>query len=421
MIYKRAELGDNIGFTSIIDDKFKSRSLAVYFLTELSDKTAAVNNLATGVLTLSNSRYKSFAALSEKLSELYGAGLGSSARKKGNAQILGLRASWLDNKYAIDDEDIGGEMRELIRSCMFEPNVSNGAFDNDSFAIAQKDLLDRIDGEINQKRSYAIYQASKLAFKGEPAEFTGYGSRESASAATPEDAFKAYQELLKTAQIEIYYVSPQKDDSFADMFRENFGNIKREPKNVNIRDHSPLKPEVLTVSEEFDVNQSKMVMFFKTDSEDRYALKMLSIIYGEMPFSKLFLNVREKLSLCYYCTSMSMFTKGAFMVDSGVERSNIDKAKAEILTQLEEIKNGNISDNEIECSLMALDNAVLQITDSPSGYISWFFDCFTDGRFITPEEHFQEFRSVTKERIIKAANSLRPDCVYLMLNKEADA
>ena len=421
MIYKKVELGDNIGFTSIIDAKFKSRSLAVYFLTELSDKTAAVNNLATGVLTLSSSRYKTYAAISEKLSELYGAGLGSSARKKGNAQILSLKASWLDNKYTIDGEDIGGEMRDIIQSCIFEPNVCEGAFDRDSFALAQKDLLDRIDGEINQKRSYAIHQATKLAFKGEPAEFTGYGSRDSASAATPEDAFKAYQELMKTAQIEIYYVSPQEDDSFAEMFRECFGKIEREPKKVRVCDHSPLKPEVLTVSEEFDVNQSKMVMFFKTASEDRFALKMLSIIYGETPFSKLFLNVREKLSLCYYCSSMSVFTKGAFMVDSGVERNNIDKAKAEILTQLEEIKNGNISDNEIECSLMALDNAVLQITDSPSGYISWFFDRFIDGKFITPEEYFQEFRSVTKERIIKAANSLKPDCVYLMLNKEAEA
>ncbi|MCR5599584.1 MAG: insulinase family protein [Ruminococcus sp.] len=418
MIYERVELSDNVGFTSIIDDKFKSCSLAVYFLTELSDKTAAVNNLATGVLTISNSRYKTYADMCEKLSELYGAVLCSVARKKGNAQILGLRASWLDNKYAIDGEDIGGEMRDLIRSCLFSPNVCGEAFDSDSFALAKKDLLDRIDGELNQKNVYAVSQAVKLAFRDEPASCAAYGSRDAASAASPEDAFRAYQEMLRTAQIEIYYVSPQKDDSLAEMFRENFAEIKRSPKPVKISDHSPLKPEPLTVTEEFDVNESKMVMFFKTDSDDRYALKMLSVIYGELPFSKLFLNVREKLSLCYYCSCISMATKGAFMVESGVERSNIEKAKAEILAQLDEMKKGNITDNEINGALMALDNAVLQITDSPSGYISWFFDCFTDGRFITPQEHYKEFAAVTKERIIAAANSLKPDCVYLMLNKE---
>jgi predicted Zn-dependent peptidase len=418
MIYKRSELGDDIGFTAIIDDKFKSSSLAVYFITELSEKTAAVNNLGISILTVSSSRYRTYASLCEKLSELYGAGLGSIARKKGDAQILGLKASWLDNKYAIDGEDICGEMRELIHSCIFEPNVSGDEFDADCFNIVKKDLIDRIDGELNQKRSYAIAQASRTAFRGEPAECTGYGSREATDSASSADALHAYRELLKTAQIEIYYVSPHEDTSFAEMFRESFGRIQRAPHRVNIRNHSPLKPEPVTVSEEFDVNQCKMVLAFKTGSDDKYALKMLSIIYGEMPFSKLFLNVREKLSLCYYCTSTSVSAKGTFFVDSGIERSDIDKAKEEILAQLEEIKKGNITDEEIESSLLALDNAVLQIGDTASSYISWFFDCFSDGKFITPEEHFNEFKSVTKERIIQAANSLKLDTVYLMLDKE---
>lgn len=420
MIYKRSELGNNIGFTTIIDNKFNTRSLAVYFLTELSDKTAAVNNLGTSILTVSNKRYNTYAQLCEKLSELYGAGLGSVARKKGDAQILGLRASWLDNKYAIDNEDINGEMRQVVHDCLFEPNVCGNAFDSDSFAMVKKDLIDRIDGELNQKRSYAISRASKIAFRGEPAECTGYGSREAAVSASAEDAYRAYCELLKTAQIEIYYVSPQEDDSFAEMFSASFKNIVRAPKTLSIRNHSPLKSEVAEASEEFDVNQCKMVMAYKTDSDDRYALKMLSIIYGEMPFSKLFLNVREKLSLCYYCTSTSISAKGTFFVDSGVERSNIEKARGEITAQLEEIKKGNITDEEIENSLMALDNAILQIGDTPSSYIGWFFECFSDGKLMTPEEHFKEFRNVTKERIIKAANSLKLDTVYLMLDKEGN-
>ncbi|WP_297957746.1 pitrilysin family protein [uncultured Ruminococcus sp.] len=418
MIYKRSELGDKIGFTSIIDKKFKTCSLGVYFLTELSEKTAAVNNLATGILTVSSSGFRTYAALCEKLSELYGAGLGSSARKKGDAQILGLKASWLDNRYAIDGEDISGEMLSLIRDCLFSPNAKDGAFDEDSFAMVKKDLIDRIDGELNQKRSYALAQAAAVAYRGEPAECTGYGSREAASSATPAEAFRAYRELLKTAQIEIFYVAPQEDDSFAEMFRSSFGSIDRAPKAVNIRNHSPLKAQVETVSEEFDVNQCKAVFAFKTDSDDRYALKMLSIIYGELPFSKLFLNVREKNSLCYYCTSRSISVKGSFFVDIGVERSNIKTAEDEIMAQLDEVRKGNITDQEMQGALMALDNAVLQVGDTPTSYIGWYLDCFCDGEFITPEEHFLRFKAVTKERIVEAAKSLKPDSVYLMLNKE---
>ncbi len=421
MTYNRTDLGSGIGFTSIIDSKFKTCSLAVYFLTELSAETAAVNNLAASILTVSSSRYRTYAALSEKLSELYGAGLTSSTRKKGDAQTLCVKASWLGNKYAIDREDIGGEMRDLIRDCLFAPNAENGAFDEESFRIVKKDLLDNINSELNDKRSYALMQAAKTAYRGEPAATSSYGVKEAALAADPKDVFRAYKELLRTAQIEIYYVSPEKDDSFAEMFRESFMGIERAPKNVGLRNHSPLKAEIETVSEEFDVNQSKAVFAFKTDSDDRYALKMLSIIYGEMPFSKLFLNVREKLSLCYYCTSSSVSVKGAFFVDIGVERANIEKAKAEILAQLEEIKNGNITDEEITSSIMALDNAVLQIGDTPSSYIGWYFDCFCDKDIITPEEHFKRFVEVTKDRIIQAARSLRPDSVYLMLSKEVQA
>jgi predicted Zn-dependent peptidase len=418
MTYNRTDLGGGIGFTSIIDSKFKTCSIAVYFLTELSAETAAVNNLAASILTVSNSRYRTYAALSEKLSELYGAGLSSSTRKKGDAQTLCIKASWLSNKYAIDGEDIGGEMRELLRECLFAPNAENGTFDENSFRIVQKDLLDKISSELNDKRAYALMQAAKTAYRGEPAATSSYGVREAALAAGPQDVYRAYKELLRTAQIEVYYVSPEKDDSFAEMFRESFKNIEREPRAVAFRNHSPLKTEVETASEEFDVNQCKAVLAFKTDSDDRYALKMLSIIYGEMPFSKLFLNVREKLSLCYYCTSSSVSVKGSFFVDIGVERSNIEKAKAEILAQLEEIKNGNITDEEISSSLMALDNAVLQIGDTPSSYIGWYFDCFCDNDLITPEEHFKRFTEVTKERIIQAARSLRPDSIYLMLSKE---
>lgn len=418
MIYKRSELGRDIGFTTITDEKFKSCVLSVYFLTQSDERTAALNNLGTGVLPVSNSRYTSYSELSEKLSELYGAGLGSVARKKGDAQILGLSASWLDNRYAIDGEDISGEMLSMIHDCLFAPNVKDGAFDADSYAMVKKDLIDNISAELNQKRSYALMRAVQTAYRGEPAAIMEYGSKEAVVSATAEEAYRAYKELLRTAKIEIYLVSPSENTAFAEMFRESFSKIDREPAEISIRNHSPLKPEVETVSEEFDVNQCKAVLNFKTSSDDRYALKMLSIIYGELPFSKLFLNVREKLSLCYYCTSRSISVKGAFFVDCGIERSNIEKTKAEILAQLDEIKKGNISDDEIQGALLALDNAVMQVGDTPSSYISWFSDCFFEGDYYTPEEHFKRFTEVTKECIVEAANSLKLDSIYLMLNKE---
>ena len=188
---------------------------------------------------------------------------------------------------------------------------------------------------------------------------------------------------------------------------------------VQFISRSPLKPEPETVSEEFDVRQCKMVLTLKTPSEDIYAMKLLSIILGETATSKLFRNVREKLSLCYYCSCSVSMTKGTLIIDSGVERSNIEKAKAEILAQLDEVCRGEITDEEINSALLYTDNALCQIGDTMSSYSGWYFERLCDGEVLTPQEIFSRYSSVTRERLTEAAKSLKLDSVYLMLDKEA--
>lgn len=418
MKYNRTELGGNIGFTSITDEKFKTANIAVRFITKLSDKRAAANVVGTDVLTYSNSNLTTLSQLNEKLSALYGAGLSSFSAKKGDMQILGISSSYILNRYAIDGEDIEGEMLSILRDSIFSPDAHDGKFDEESFRITKKELLDRIDAEINNKRGYALSRASSIAFRGEPAEFTVYGTKESAEAVTNENAYSAYIELLKTAPVEITYVSPEENPAVIEMFRENFAKVQRTPETVKFNAPSPLKQEVITESETFDVRQCKMVMTFKSESDDKYALKMLNTIWGETPVSKLFMNVREKLSLCYYCASRTNGYKRSVSVDVGVERNNIEKAKSEILHQLDEIRNGNITDEEISSANLSMDNAFSSIGDTPSSYSGWYFDCLCDGEIVTPQEKFRKYASVTKEDIINSAKALSLDSIYIMYDKE---
>lgn len=421
MKYNRTELDGNIGFTSVIDEKFKTACLTVRFITKLSENTAAANLTGTDVITYSNSKLKTFSELNEKLSSLYGASLSSFSGKRGDVQILGISSAWLMNRYAIDGEDIEGEMLSIIRDSIFSPNAENGEFDEDSFKITKNELLDRIESEINNKRGYAISRAAETAFRGEPAEYSSYGTKESAETVTSEKAYSAYMNLLKTAPVEIHYVAPEENPAVLEMFRENFAKIERVPESAVLKNHSPLKNEVITESDEFDVRQCKMVMTFKTDSDDNYSLKMLNTIWGETPVSKLFMNVREKLSLCYYCASRVIQSKGTVMVDVGVERKNIEKAKNEILRQLDEIKNGNITDKEIESANRSIDNGLTSVGDTPSSYSAWYFECFCDGEILTPQEKFEKYSSVTKEDIVRSANSLNLDSIYIMYDKEEQA
>ena len=419
MNYDRIEIGDRIGLTTIIDEKFKSSLLTVRFIVPLDEKSVSDNVIGFSLLSDANSEYRSIAEMSEVLSELYGSSLSSYSRKRGDLQILGVTSSWLASRYALYGEDIQKSMLKIFSDCLFSPAAENGAFDSELFSIEQKELFDRIEAELNSKRAYAISQATAAAFRGEPAENSSYGTKETALAVTAASAYEAYRHILETAQIEATFVSAEPDPMVEDMLRNGFAAIERHPVTVSFIGRSPVKPEAVTVSGEYDVRQCKMVMVLKTPSEDAFALRMLSTILGETATSKLFLNVREKLSLCYYCGCQISLTKGALIIDSGVERDNIEKAKAEIMAQIEEMCKGNISDEEIESALLSTDNGLCQVGDTLSSYSGWYFERFCEGNHKDPQEMFRDYSAVSRERIVEAAKSLKPDTVYLMLDKEA--
>lgn len=418
MKYKRTELADNIGYSSVIDEKFKTSFLTVRFITVLDKNTASANALGISSLSTSSKRYETIAKLNEKLSALYGASLSTFTRKRGDVQILGMSSSWINSRFAIDGEDLDGEMLEIVRGCIFEPNAHDGQFVADTFRITKKDLIDRIDAELNNKRGYAVSRASETAFVGEPAENACCGSKESAEAVSAAEAFAAYRKLLETSQIEIFYVSSEDNSRIPEMFRSSFAGIERAAEKVEFESLSPVKAEIAEIQDEFNVNQCKMVMSYKSDCKDEYALRLVSTILGETPVSKLFVNVREKLSLCYYCACRLISSKGTLMIDSGVEKNNIGKAKDEIQAQLDEICRGNITDDELQSAFLTFGNSLSQIGDTPSSYEGYYFERFCSGNIISPAEHLEKYLSVTKERIVEAAKSLKPDSVYLMLSKE---
>ncbi len=418
MNYKREIIGDNIGFSTITDEKFNTCSLYVRFITELRKETAAVNSVISALPAMSNSRFRTIGEFSNAVEELYGASVTAFSSKRGDAQIIGLSASWICSRFALENEDITAEMLDIIHDCIFSPDTENGGFNNTNFKISQKNIIDSIESELNDKRIYSLNQTHKLAFRGEPAGNSNRGTVEEAESVTAESGLKAYMNLLETAQVEIFYVGPEENNMVSEMFRKGFAEINRNSREYTICSKSPLKNIPENVTEEFDVNQSKMVIALKSDSDDRFASDMFSMILGGTPVSKLFANVREKMSLCYYCSSNFYAEKNTIMIESGVDRVNIDKAYNEILHQIDEIRNGNISDEEIQSALLMIDNAYSGIGDTPGQYFSWYFSRFCLGDSITPQEYLQKLSEVTKERIIQAAESFKLDSSYYMLNRE---
>ncbi len=419
MIYSRKELTEGTGFSCSADSKFKTVSVIVRFIVPLS-ADAAANALAMTMLGTVSSRFPTVAKMNEELSSLYGMSLGTFIRKRGDVQILGLSASCICSRFTIDGEDTEGSMAELLRDCLFSPSAENGEFESTVFEICRREILDRIDSELNDKRSYAAARLSETAFCGEPSASSSCGTREQAESVTPKAAYEAYRKLLETAPVEIYVCAPEGDPGFEKMFRESFSALDRSCTAPVFRSKSPLKPETKEVSEEMDVRQCRMFMCFKSDSDDIFALKMLSHILGGTPVSKLFVNVRERLSLCYYCSSGFEPSKNTLVIDSGVDRDKLEKAREEIMNQISAVINGDITDEEVENVFLMLENRFATVGDTPSSVGSWYFERFCEGSSSSPEEQLMDYRKVTKARIVNAAQSLGLDCVYTMLSREAD-
>ena len=412
--YSRKVIADGVGYSTIIDPKFKTNKIQVIFITDLLEETAAENAMAIGVMGSSNKNYKNIGEITEKLNALYGANINVQVTRQGDFQRLAIGVNSINNRYALENEDVSGEVMQILLDCIFSPNAENDEFGKEPFDFRKKDLLDTIDAEINNKRGYAVLKAGQKAFDGENAGNSPYGTKETASAVTPSSAFEAYKKLLSDAQVEIYFVGSEEDPSVEEKMTKAFSSYKRNTTSYKFMNFSPLKNEIYRCEEKLDVNQCKMVMAFKTDSTDKYAVKLMNTIFGGTPFSKLFLNVREKLSLCYYCAANYNGLKGSIFVDCGIEEENIEKAEKEILNQLEDMKNGNFSQEDIDNSILSIANSLKSIGDTTSSYINWYNSCFIQDENITPEQSLEKYKAVTKQQLIDAANSLKLDTVYVM-------
>ncbi len=418
MTYERIRLAENIGLSEIIDSKFKTGVLEIDFITPLSSEKASQNASAICSINMTNSKYPSITEFSSKLNSLYGSNIFSKVNRISDFQINSIGASWLDSKYALEGEDIETETVKILLDCIFSPDIKDNAFNQNVFEIAKKDIQAKIDSEINNKRGYAVRQASKIAFRGEPAENNSYGTSETLKEVTSESAYSALQNLVINSQIEISYVSAQKNDKIRKILSDVFGKLKRNGNTYKFISFSPIKPSPEEFTETLDVNQSKMVLVFKTKKDDKYAMKMLSALYGETPFSKLFANVREKMSLCYYCSSSFSRAKNCIFVDCGVETKNIETARNAIIGQLDEIISGNFSDEDMQNVLLALENSFSGIGDTAGSYINWYKSAVYEGEYLTPEQTLEKYRNVTRDRIIECAKSLVLDTVYVMKSKE---
>ena len=421
---ERMTLCSGVELTVLKDTRYKTNRISVNFLMPLQKETAAANGMVPLILSRACEKYPDFTQLNQHLAELYGAQVGGGVRKIGEVQVLTLSIGAIHDRFALHGEALSAECAELLISMLFSPVLEGGSFREEDFAQEKRQLLEEMQGEFNDKRSFSAKRCREIMFEGEAYGIGRYGDAADVKALTRERVTQAWREMLAYARVKIVLLGDLETGEISEKFRAAFSKVERgeflECGTVTGKE----KTEPKEIVERFDVAQAKLVMGFRTEiaepSEKTMAMRFMSALLGGTAHSKLFVNVREKLSLCYYCISQYFRNKGILFIESGIEEKNKEAAQTEILRQLEAIRQGEITEEELSATRLSMENSFRTVTDSQFAMENWYLMQTFDRECLTPEEALLRLREVTKEDLIECAKTVWLDTVYVLAGKEKE-
>lgn len=407
----------------IKNERFNTTSVSFNFYLPLSADSAAAYALLPFILTTCGAEYPDFSVLNFKLSRLYGARLEASAEKLGDFQLLRMRISVINDKYTFDSESLLKRAVDMLLSLIFKPKTENGAFCEEDLSREKRKAIEHIKGEISEKRIYAKNRLIEEMYKGSAYGVPKCGTVEDVEKITGESLYKAWEDMLKKAFVRVQVIGASIPQRLFETVAESFENINRcEITDCKTSEPTAAVEEPNEVAERMAVKQGKLVMGFSSDmcGDDDVSLPLMvaTDIFGGGPYSRLFANVREKMSLCYYCSASTIRQKGLVTVDSGVEAENAEKAQKEILAQLDAVKKGEFTDFEFEASLKSLRDSLNSYNDSQVLLDTWYALKAGNRTLYSPEEIADKIAEITREDIVNAAKGIKLHTVYKLLPKE---
>ena len=418
----RKELMEGVSLTYLPARKFKTGLLSAHFLTPLDRGSAAVRALLPAVLRRGTVGSPDMGAISARLDRLYGAELDYTVRKKGECQCVGFVGSFIDDAYALGGEKLLEPVAELMGEMILAPVTRSGRFLPDYVESERDNLADAIRSIRNDKRDWADLRLLQELCTGEAYGVSRLGDEKSVEKTSPQKLYAEYRRLVASAPMELFYCGSAELSRVEDALLNALSALPRQgvaPVPVTER-HRP-RQETRVVREGMDVTQGKLGMGFSCTSDDESALLLGNLLFGGSSNSKLFLNVREKLSLCYYVSSLYHRQKGLITVSSGVEFADFQPAYEEILSQLQALRQGQLEPWELDAAKGVLRSAYAAMEDSQGRLENFYLGQAIEGRSDSPEDLSREMEETSVERIFRAMETVKLDTVYYLERKEAKA
>ena len=414
MNFEKINIKDNINLYYIPTQKFKTTSIGFYIKRPLTRSECTKNALLSMLLRRACPRFGKSTELLRYLDGLYGVSFQTNVHKKGEIQIISANFQFLNDKFIDEDIDILGSVLDLAGDCLLNQKSFNGEY----LAQEKENLKSQIASVINDKRRYASKRCMEIMCEGEPYGISSIGYTDDIDKITAEDLLIHYRDTVIKSPVDIFVTGDVDIKSVSKKIEDMFFDIDvSEDVSYNC-DVKKDVCEVKNVEEEQPVVQGKLCMGFRTNTyitdEDYPALMMYNAILGCGIFSKLFNNVREKLSLCYYASSSIISLKGIMTINSGIEVKNFKRAYDEILVQMDDIKKGNISDTEMSAALLGTVNSINSMRDNPVAVYDYLLSGILSKNIIPLDTLTERIKNVKKEDIVKVSEKIKLDTVYFL-------
>ena len=433
MIPTELRLSPNLSLRLCQTEKFKTEMLSLSAVLPIEGQKPYMTSLLLAVLLRGTESYPDISAINRRLDYLFGTELSVRNFYRGDAQVFGLCANVLGREYIPDNtaerETLLCEVVKMMREVFFSPALDENGLLLSHYVESEKKLqCDAIRAKKNHPQSYAMDACRRLMFDKEPCGIPLYGTEEEVMAVTPEELTAYWKELYQNLSLHAFYVGATDTDSVIDALTKGLGakeikmeTIEKNNPSIPLTDVAsiPCRAEEQRVSEDLPVHQSALVMGLRTPAavqdDDFFAVALYNELLGSSsPVSKLFINVREKLGLCYSCFSTFNAYKAALTICCSLEDDRREEAETEIRRQLAALAAGDITDAEWQAAQKSMENAYRQLSDSPSAMEVYYLGRALAGVSVSPQEATARIAALSREDVIRIANKIAIDTVFVL-------
>ena len=399
------------------DTRFKQGGFSFQLVRPMCQAEAAKNALLPAVLLRGTNHCPDLRAVTQRLDALYGGAVSPLVRRVGDYQTTGLYCGFMDDRFALPGDQVFAPMLEFLRELLLDSPKENGAFLPDFVESEKKNLISTIESDRNDKRVYTITRLLRKMCAGDSFGVPRLGDPQDVAAITPESLTAHYEEILRTSSIDLFYVGSAPEEEVEAAAKALIAGIPREPEKLPAQTGFTPGPRG-DYTETMDVAQGKLCMGFTTPITNRDpempAMQVCNVVLGGGMTSKLFRNVREKMSLCYSIDSTYYGTKGILLANAGIDFDKETVTRQEILNQLAACQAGDITEGEMTAAKEAIASSLRAVLDSPGSIESYHSTAALSGMTLTREEYLRAVERVETADVVRCARTLKLHSTYFL-------